>query len=359
MKKTTNRLLAFFLAVMMLAAFSPLAFAEDGEEPQPEPTDFITVNSDLFEGTLAEAIAAAGPGGTVGIHGRVETLPVGLLGTDGAVEINDVTIQGETEGATLILPALYFDLNDSKLDVLTISGSDVTIRNLTVDAFYKIDFAIRMLPGATNVMIDNVIARRGVRGAINVLSSSGITIMNTQANDSMQGGFYFDNIENGSGITFTNCTTSGNSRGGVLVRNAYGPVMNLNLSGIQCLENIFCIEDRIEGLVSGGPRAEIQMIAVPKDANGEPFDTEKALFFRVESAYQHIRYGVSDYDILDARAYISADRYGVETDIYYKSLHEAQGDLREGEELSELSLLQMFLNRIMKFIEIIKNAIYG
>jgi hypothetical protein len=350
---------AFFLAFMMLAAFAPLAFAEDGEEPDPAPTDYITVDSELFAGTLAEAIAAAGPGGIVGIHGRVETLPIGYGAVEDAAIIQDVTIQGETENATVILPALYFDLHDSGFDVLTIEGANVTIRNVTVDAFYKVDFAIKVSESASNVTLENVVAKRGIRGAVQILSSSAVTLSGTQANDSMQGGFFLDKIEDGTGLAFTNCSTSGNTRGGIIIRNSYGSVSDLDLSGVSCSENIFCVEDFMAGTLGGGPRGEILLAAAPKNAEGETIDTEKALFFRIDASYQHVRYGISEYDVLDARAYIPTDRYGLDTDIYYKSLSEAQGDLREGESITGLSVIQMLINRIMKLIAIIKSAIFS
>ena len=307
----------FLCGILLLAACVP-CFAAQGS---------ITVNGNAFSGTLAQAIALAGKGGTVGITGTVATEPVGYL--DGT-RVADVTIQGDAPGATITLPASFVDLNNSKYDVLTVSGANVILKNLTVDACLKVDFAIRFLNSSSHASVENVTARRGTRGAVNILSANSLTFKNVQANDSIQGGFYFDAIWDASRVVFENCTTAGNVRTGVLVRNGYGAVLNLNLAGITCAENTFAVEDRREGTIGGGERAEIQIVAAPYNAAGEVISTVTAKSFAVEQMYEHIRFGIAAGETDACRASITTDRYGFRTTVYYSTRSLADADVRTG-----------------------------
>lgn len=360
MNRNVKRLFAFFLAFIMLMSFSFVALGQDDENTDPEPINYLTVNGELFDGDLGKAVVAAGEGGLVGVYGRIDSKP--LIYDDEESElaiISNVTIQGETEDATISIHPFFYDPDISGYDVFAIAGENVVIRDLLIDAMFKVDFPIRILPTASNISIENVVAKRGIKGAIGVFSSSNISIKNSQANDNTHSGFYFDSIADGDGVQIENCTTADNMYSGVLVRNALGAVLNLDLSGISCSENLFSIEDRLGGTLDGGERAEIKLAALPKNSEGQAISNSKALFFRIETEYQHIRYGISDHDILDSRAYIKTDRYGDNTEIYYKSLREAEGDQREGEELTKMSFFNMLINRIKKFIDIIRSLIYN
>ncbi len=353
MKKTSSKIVSILLSFVMLLTLCVSAGASD-------LPGYIKLNgsADSFTGTLAEAITAAGAGGTVDIYGTVFTNPIGTGEYAGTV-ITDITIQGKTEDAAISIHPLFVDLNDSKFDVLTVKGSDVLIKDLTVDALYRVDFPIRIFGGSSDVTLENVVAKHGTRGSVNILASDKISFINVQANESNQGGFYFDCAYDCTNVSFTNCSTSKNSRTGVLIRNGYGPSTNIDLSGITCFENTFAVEDRMQGTIGGGEAAEIQIIAPPKDTDGKAIETARAMFFIIEKQYQHIRYGVTENDVLDAMASIDADRYGFETTIYYKSVDAAESDVREGETIVKYSIFKVIYNRIMKFIYIIIDAING
>lgn len=330
-----KRFFLFLLAAVLLLSAIPLpslAAAQDG----------LLVNGVPFAGTLEEAIAA-GRGGTVTVSGTVYTKPVGRPGN--GIVIEHVTIEG-INSAKLILQRGYFDDISNKVDVLTIRGKNVTLRNLEVDAGFRVDFPIRIFPGSAHVLLENVVARHGTRGGVNLLSNADITLRNVQANDNVQGGFYFDNVYDAGGILFESCSTRGNFRTGVLVRNGYGPCTNVNLKEITCYEGTFAVEDRMEGTLSGKPRADIQITGVPNNAEGKAISMERAIYYPVEKAYQHIRYGIAQADLIGASATILTNRYGMETTVYYLSKSAAETDLREGETLTAIHSAQSFFGKI-------------
>lgn len=329
-----KRFLCIVICTALIALVSLMCLASDNG---------IYVNGEAFSGTLAQAIRNAGKGGTVGISGRVTTEPVGFL--DGTL-ITDVTIEGITPDALLKLEPGFFDFNNSKYDVLTVKGSSVTIKNLTVDACFKVDFAVRVFSGASDIRLENVTARRGNRGAVNILSSDNITLEKVAANDSVQGGFYFDAVWDSSDIRFTDCTTKGNIRTGVLVRNGYGPVTKLDLSGITCYENTFAVEDRREGTLGGGECAEIEIIAFPKNSSGNTISVSSAKYYSVEKKYEHIRFGVSQLSTFACSSSIAASRYGFDTTVYYPLSSQAKADLREGETIKNASVFAALLEAI-------------
>lgn len=335
MRHNGRRILLFFLAAALLFSAVPFSSFAGAKES-------LFVNGAPFSGTLEEAIAA-GKGGKVTISGAVYTKPIGR--PSGGLLVEDVVLEGIND-AKIILQRGYFDDISNKVDVLTIRGKNVTLRNLEVDAGYRVDFPIRIFPGSTHVLLENVTARRGTRGAVNLLSSADITLRNVQANESVQGGFYFDDVYDAGGIRFENCSTRGNFRTGVLVRNGYGPCTNVNLSGVTCHEGTFAVEDRMEGTLSGKPRAEIQITGAPVNAGGAAISMEKAVYYPVEKAYQHIRYGIADADLIGASATILTDRYGAETLIYYLTRSAAEKDLREGESLTAINGAQAFFGKI-------------
>ena len=336
MKKQKIRLLSVLLAALLLL---PSAFSVSAAQAA------IQVDGAPFDGTLAQAIALAGQsGGTVGIFGKVTTHPIGT-GEYNGTRIDNVTLQGMTSDAQIVLLPTFFDLNNSKFDVLTVTGSSVTIRDLTVDAGLKVDFPIRVMNGADGIILENVIARRGTRGAVNLLTSGCVGLTNVQANESIQGGFYFDACDC-TNVSFVNCSTKGNLRTGVLVRNGYAALTNLDLSGVACHEGTFAVEDRMAGTISGGPWAEISILAAPKNAQGEAIRTDRAKLFHVEQAYQHIRYGVGDGNIASSAARITTVRYGFDSTIYYGSKSAAEADKRTGEAMSCIPFFTILSNYI-------------
>jgi hypothetical protein len=292
----------------------------------------IYVNGEVFSGTLQEAITFA-DNKLVEVEGLVYTRPVG--------NVHDVTIQGRGKDARIELEPFYFDAMYSKTDVLTITGTNVVIRDLSIDAGFRVDFPLRIFGSARDVLIENVEAKHGTRGAVNILSPFNIIMRKVRANSSVQGGFYFDDLEEEEGnIVFEDCSTSGNLRTGVLIRNTYTTVIGLDLSGITCYEGHFAVEDRIEGSVNGARYPEIKLTAPPKTQEGKPIDTSIANFYPVEGFgqnYKHIRYGMDKIEYAGASSYIDTERYGFDTRIYYLFPSWAEGDQREGEEISSQS----------------------
>lgn len=335
MRKGGRRIFLYLLTVFLLLSMVPTTTWAAGESG-------LYVNGDPFPGTLEEAILA-GRGGTVTVSGTVYTKPVGR--PDSGILIENVTIEG-VNNAKIVLQRGYWADISNKVDVLTLRGQNVTLRNLEVDAGFRVDFPIRIFPGSAHILLENVVARHGTRGAVNLLSSADILLRGVQANESIQGGFYFDDVYDASGIRFENCSTSGNLRTGVLIRNGYGPCINVNLEGITCHEGTFAVEDRMAGTIGGSTRAEITITHAPKNASGTAISTDKAIYYPVETAYQHIRYGISNADLIGASATILIDRYGMETCVYYLSLSAAEKDLREGETITKCNGAQAFFGKI-------------
>ncbi|MDR3293399.1 MAG: hypothetical protein LBT20_04765 [Clostridiales bacterium] len=278
----------------------------------------IYVNGAEFSGTLKEAVTLAGGGGTVEIEGTVYTTPVGDPSRSNEPILHDITIKGRDFSAAIVLKSGYYGDIYNKTDVLTVAGANVAIRDLTIDGGFRIDFPLRIFAWAENVSVENVTARRGTRGAVNILSDKNISLKNVRADDGAQSGFYLDGGLDGAGISFLDCSTRGNFRTGVLVRNCYGAVENLDLSGITCFENTFSIEDRIGGGINNnGIAYPMSILLPPKNKDGEPIKTDAAAYFNVERQYRHYRYGISPAEYAGAKAFIDAERYGMNTRFYY------------------------------------------
>ncbi|MDR1465065.1 MAG: hypothetical protein LBJ11_07195 [Oscillospiraceae bacterium] len=327
MRKISHKLTALLLcAALLLGLGTVFAGAK---------TSALTVNGEAFSGTFQEALAAAGPGGLVEISGTVYTRPVGWL--DDFV-VQDVTIQGNGAGAVLALESLYFDAISAKCDVLTIRGDNVTVRNLTIRAGLRVDFPLRLF--GSNLLVEDVTCTGGTRGAVNILGlrpGKTMTFRRVRAQSSLQGGFYFDDDTDCAGLTMEDCVTSGNLRVGVLVRNTYNDVLDLDLSGIRCREGVFAVEDRTRADLAEGERTkEIRILAPPQDAQGKPIDTARALNISfIETKYDHIRYGVSSEECAGADAWIDASRYGFDTRIHYTLPGAAEADCRDGETVAQ------------------------
>ena len=272
----------------------------------------LYVNGESFAGTFGEAVAAAMPGGTVEIEGRVYTRPVGW---GEGITVADVTIQGRGQNAVLALEPFYFDDYSNKMDVLTLRGDNVTVKDLTINAGLRVDFPLRVF--GSNILIENVTCIGGLRGAVNVLglrTGKTQTYRNVRAENSLQAGFYFDDDNDCAGLTFENCSTAGNLRVGALVRNSYSDVIGLDMSGITCKEGVWAIEDR-DGTIGGAPRAEILIAAGPKNAAGQPIDLSRARYisFIENAAYKHYRFGVPDSQCRGAAVEEPTNRYGFDT----------------------------------------------
>ncbi|MDR3314521.1 MAG: hypothetical protein LBS96_08735 [Oscillospiraceae bacterium] len=344
MKRYTKATLSILLTLVLLAGTCVMASAK--------MTGGIYLNgaTEPFSGTLAQAIekvradaADADAVQLIEIEGTVTTLPIGLAegSFDGGLIFSNITIQGRGEGAAIALQAGYSDslnsgLKDRKEDVLTIRGDNVTLKNLTVNAKFGCDFALRIY--GDNFTAEDVVCLGGQRGAVNIVSlypGKHMTLRRVQANSSYQGGFYFDDAPDCSGLLLEQCSTQGNIRVGVLVRNGYNSVGDLDLSGVTCKENVFAVEDRAEGRIGDGQPAPVTILAPPRNAAGNAIDTTKALYFSMESAYRHIRYGAPAAQYAGASASIATERYGFATTIYYTLGSSAATDLREGETLTQ------------------------
>ncbi|MDR2526078.1 MAG: hypothetical protein LBC83_07890 [Oscillospiraceae bacterium] len=332
--KSHRKIFALLLTVLLCAGLATPGFAADDGR--------IYLNGAAFSGTLREALAQACGGGLVEIEGRVTTLPVGLRdgSFDGGLIFHDLTLRGKGENAQIVLQAGYNDslnaeLRDRREDVLTVRGDGVTIENLTINARFGVDFALRVF--ADRFSATDVICLGGQRGAVNILSRyTGKTMLlrRVQANYSRQGGFYFDESPDCGGLVLEDCSTEGNIRAGVLVRNGYDAVGNLDLSGVRCKEGVFAVEDRAAGRIGDGAPAPITLLAPPRNAAGVPIDTAKALFFALEGAYKHIRYGAEVGQYAGAAHSIQTQRYGFTTRIFYTLQSSAAADLREGEAIA-------------------------
>ncbi|MDR3263312.1 MAG: hypothetical protein LBT30_03295 [Clostridiales bacterium] len=292
----------------------------------------LYINGESFGGGLREAVALAGAGGTIEIEGTVYTFPVGDPSRADEPILRDIIISGKGENAVIALKSGYYKDISNKTDILTVAGENVVIRNLTVDGGFRVDFPIRVLSPAQNVRLENVTAKRGMRGAVNILSDKNISFYDVEANDSVQGGFYLDGGLDGFGITFADCSSRGNFRTGVLIRNCYGYAVNLDLSGIACYEGTFAVEDRIGGgMGRNGVPYSVEIKKPPLDVSGKPIDTSVAAYFNVEKQYHHYRYGIAPAEYGGAAAYIDADRYGMQTRFYYTDAKVADADVKDGE----------------------------
>lgn len=321
-KPLLSLLLAALLVISLPASLSALELS----------TGKIYVNDELFDGTLIEAIEA-GYGGKVTVSGKVYTTPIGGPGREPIVD--EVIIEG-TNNAEIVLQPFYFDDYYTNMDVITIRGKNVTLRNVTVDACFLLDYPVRIFPGSKNVLVENVTAKHGMRGAVDVLCADNITLRNVSAQSSRQAGYVVQATYNSVGITFENCESRGNWRAGVMVRNGYAGVTNVDLSGITCHEGTFSVEDRMTGTIDGGPRQEIIITAPPKNADGTPISYERGILYPLEAAYQHIRFGIADHEVGAASASILTNRYGFESTVYYLTAAAAENDLREGETINPL-----------------------
>ncbi len=272
----------------------------------------LYVNGTAFDGSFQQAVEAAMPGGTVEIEGRVFTRPVGWTNS---ITVDNVTIQGRGRGAVLALEPFYFADYGNKCDVLTIQGNDVTVKNLTINAGLRVDFPLRVF--GSGILIEDVTCVGGLRGAVNVLgvnTGKTQTYRNVKANSSVQGGFYLDNDDDCAGLVFEKCTTEGNLRVGVLVRNSYSAVVGVDLSGITCKEGVWAIEDR-ETTIGGAPRADVKIVAGPRDANGQTIDLSRARYipFIENSSYRHYRFGIPESQCNGAALREETDIYGFPT----------------------------------------------
>lgn len=305
----------------------------------------IFVNGARFDGTFEEAINK-GKGGVVSLEGTVFTKPVGDPHFS-QTTVENIVIEGLGD-ATLKLDPLYYDDFYKNTDVLTIAGRGVTVKNLTIDGHFAVDYPLRILASSSNVLIENVTARHGWRGAVDVLTHNDATLKNVRAENSRQAGFTVQATFNSGRIVFENCSTKENLRTGVMVRNGYDGCTNLDLSGITCFENTFSVEDRMQGTIAGRPRGAVQILKPPKDSSGNPIRTDRGMFFNREKSYQHIRFGVSENDIKAADAYIDidAERYGFESRIYFLSSKAAEKDLRAGEQAEDISSAESFFAKV-------------
>lgn len=312
---------------------------------------FILVNGEHFCGTLSQAITSAGENGLVEINGTVYTMPIGKK--DNCL-VTDVTIKGENN-AKIILDNRFIMKNDDNLDVLTVKGQNVYISNINIDAKYRVDYAVCIYPGSNNVVIENVVAAKGIRGAVNVMGDGRIDFKNLQANYGMQTGFQFEACD-GTNITFENCSTLGNwYKAGIIIKNGYNHCINIDASGITCYENCFSFHDRFSGTIGGDERQPMSLIAPPKDSNGNPISTDKAMYYPVEKSYLHIRYGISDKDISTACCYVNSSAYGFNSQIYFDDIKAAQDFLHEGESieyLSRIDVLRVFFARLFNSVKI-------
>jgi len=234
--------------------------------------------------------------------------------------VADVTIQGRGAGAALALEPFYFGDYSSKCDVLTIQGDGVTVKNLTINAGLRVDFPLRVF--GSDILIEDVTCVGGLRGAVNVLgmrTGKTQTYRNVRANGSLQGGFYFDDDWDCAGLVLEGCSTDGNLRAGALVRNSYGAVAGLDLSGITCNEGVWAIEDRVAGAIGGGERAEIAILAGPKG-----IDNSKARYipFIENESYRHYRFGVPEGQLRGAVLEEAVDYYGFDTVLMSSNLPE-------------------------------------
>lgn len=299
----------------------------------------IYVNGTLFDypkRTLQDAITTAGYRGSVGIEGTVYTLPIGSKskGVEKTIKIDNVSIIGIGDKAAIKLKPFYFKDIKSQIDLLTIRGSNVTISNLKLDAGYRVDFALRLLE-SDNVDIRNVVAQKGTRGAINILTGNKSRFFNVVAQKGIQGGFYFDACGDCLKVFFHDCHTKSNWRTGILIRNTYGSTFNLNLSGITVHEGHMGIEDRKEGIIHDmGTSGEIKNITPPCNSKKWLLDCSCAKYkLNLDSKkYSHFRF---DSKNKKGKCFIESERHGMTYKKFYSFVFLAKRDKRMGELISK------------------------
>ncbi len=318
MKKIVSVFLVF---VLLISSLSLQSFALCGS---------LYVNGERFYGTLEDAIVAAGMGGTVTVSGTVFTDPLGKLGD---LLIHDVTIEGKNN-AKIILSVDFIPHNDDNLDVITIKGNNVVIKNVLIDAGWRVDYPLNTYGDTDNLVIENVTVQHGIRGGINLMTGGHVLFKNVTLRNSYQAGFGVANCYDASNVKFENCVTSGNwYRSGILLCGGYGPTLNMDASGITCKEGHFSVHDRYSGSIGGGERQTITYKAPPKDASGNPIDTSTAMYYPLEKAYLCIRFGASKVEIMSAVCYVDTTAYGFETRVYFNDYEAAQNFLHDGEQI--------------------------
>lgn len=320
-----KKIICFILtAIIVFSAFSLNSFAASGS---------IEVNGEAFSGTLAQAISSAGDGGLVEISGKIYTMPIGK--NDGTL-VKNITIAGKNN-AQIILSNKFIMRADDNLDVLTIKGNNVTVKDVLIDARWKVDYPLNVFCWTTNLVIENVVVQHGIRGGVDIMAGGNVLFKNVLARNSLQGGFSIANYGDASGLKFENCRTSGNwYRSGVLICNGYGPSTNVDASGITCEEGYFSVHDRVAGTISGGERAGATFVAAPLDVNGNPISTDVAMYYPLEKAYYHIRFGVGSKEIKPALCYVDTDAYGFESRVYFDNKDKAKIFAHEGEEVVDV-----------------------
>lgn len=341
MKKALSVLLALSFVFSLL---SVKTFAAGGS---------LSVNGAAFDGTLAEAIESAGVGGTVTLRGTVHTQPLGKLGS---LVIHDITIEGESD-AKLLIADDFIPHDDDNLDIITIKGNNVTIKNLLIDAGWRVDYPLNTFCYTDNIVIENVTVQHGIRGGINVMTDGHVLFKNVSCVNCYQAGFGLENCLDASNLVFENCVTSGSwYRSGILLCNGYGPTVNVDASGIICEEGHFSVHDRWTGSISGGERQTITYTAPPKDSSGNPIDTSRAMYYPLEKAYLCLRFGVSDAETASAVCYVDTTAYGFETRVYFDDYEDAENFVHEGETVVSTSrntnAVLLWLMRIINSLRI-------
>jgi hypothetical protein len=241
----------------------------------------IYLNDNLVKMTLPEVIAAAEPGDIVEISGTVYTKPV-------EVWTDNLTIAGRGGGAKIELTRGYWRDIENKVDVLTLNGDTIILRDVTVDAGFRVDHPVRILQGR-NVTLENVTTRRGMRSALDILNGENHRFINVRAADSWQSGVCINSDVDGAGLYFENVSTRGNWRAGVLVRNYYGSAINIDLGGITVHEGTWATEFRHGNLTN-----IIEITHPPVNRAGETIEMQNGRDYNVERKYKHTRYGKRD-----------------------------------------------------------------
>lgn len=318
----------------------------------------ISVNGEVFSGTLAEALKAAGAGGYIELSGTVYTMPIGK--NDGS-RVQNVTITGK-DNAQLVLSEDFTDLGDTNLDVMTIKGNNVTLRDMLIDARWMVDYPLNVF-GADNITIENVIVEHGKRGGVNVMTSGRVLFKDMTARDSLQAGFAFENCADASRIRFENCVTRNNVyNSGILICNGYASTRNVDASGLTCNEGHFSVHDRYSGTLGGGVRAAATFTFPPKNADGQPISTDRAMYYPLEKAYLHIRYGVSEEDTATAVCSVKTNCYGFDTTVYFDDEDTARLFLHEGEQIEKLggsNPVFVFFTRILNYIKMFFSLLFA
>ncbi|MDR3313133.1 MAG: hypothetical protein LBS96_01600 [Oscillospiraceae bacterium] len=321
MKQTIRKILATALALTLALTLGSMAVSAASAAK-------ITIGTTEYA-TLTEAFAAAASGDTVTVSGKVTTAPAAIP--------SGVTLEGKDGAVIAIDPTKLGDGNE----VLRI-GADGAIKNVTVSGGLKTLFAIRIFGAASGVVVlEDVVAKSALRGGVNILNVNGstVTLKNVAANANGQAGFYFDADPAAEGITFENSATAQNRRTGVIIRNAFGNVTGLDLSGVKCGEGSFAIEERT---ASAEPFNTITLVAPPAGIS-----TAKALRYLVEEEYTHFRFGATIPVTLGSSASIKTNRYGFETELYYTLASTAEADVRDGETITPGNFFSLSFGKVL------------